>query len=577
LAGWCFLQQVVVEIYAEGGFGSREGGGVSIQDAPAQVISNAEAEHIRTQLAQLTDQLTAEHNKTESRLAALERLLRQALGAAPAAGPPLESANGKANAKAKAKVPSPPAARYTTLRGVTDVFNGCAAPVKLPDRAASKACAAIGMRRVGTRLASGTPLVEVHDPLWYTRDTAVKKRAAICMVGQMRSFPVAFAQWRDYLFPLLRTGGAEIDLYAITSNSSSLVESARILNSLPLAGKSVVSKIAFLHRPDEDWAWRDRPTNAASLLSGTALAVLEFNTAKFPEGPGDEAEKRDSYFIQLWQVAKCKEMILEQEVKFKFKYERVARMRTDVTFVPSEGHGHPTPVTSFPSSCLTTDSAEQCVAGMEKLHHDQFIRCQKSISNLDSKKSSWQLPITHDRAVVGTRDIVLNSAFSGLEQLSTTLRKTFKGSWNLKHFVKFHEPVPGHCTYHTPIMRMSRQLGYQGPGSSRPAVAIGTTVTLSQLQANRACAPDRTLNPHNTSYHLAIDRMASVPKLRSMVECMEIGSCRVDGENGLHRSQNGLLHTPEYCGVKYGEHHFNIKAGADTEVGMDAQPDFKGG
>jgi hypothetical protein len=576
-------------VHAGGGFGVREGADIHLHIAPVQVASSVTADSINTKLTKITQQVAAQARAMDSRLSSLERLVRNALvgtaasasdaTASPAATTGKQQVTGH-KAAPRATRPSAP----ITRKGIQDTYLGCAPPKKLPDRTAKEACAAIGLKRTGTRLKSGMPLVEMMHGRQSERDMTNKKRAAICIVGQMRSFPVAFVAWQESLFPLLKTAGTALDLYVITSNSSSFSESAGILSSLPLAGKVVVSEASFLHRPAEDWAWRDRPTTESSMLPGTMLSVLEFNTAKFPEGPGDEAEKRDTYFIQNWQVAKCKEMILRQEAKFEFKYKRVARMRTDVLFHSTHEHIE---VKVVAGSCFTDDTAQQCVSATKELHRDQLRKCQRSIDAIESKpvtaKAGWMLPPTFDRGVVGTRDLILNKAFAGLEKLSTTERDS-KASWNMERYMPGGLQPDG-CRYASPIVRLGRRFDggfqhrlqdhYSGPLisglSGRPAVRIANEVPsprgghmrLSQAVRDSACTPGRKLHPD--IYRLAVDRMARLPAFMDIVTCMEIGSC---GANLDGRDDDG-------CNVGYGETHFKLNAGADTNMSTAAMADWK--
>jgi hypothetical protein len=472
-------------------------------------------------------------------------------------------AKAKRAALVPERAPSPDVdyRRFNTSRqDLDDLYLGCTLPRPFSGDSAREACAAIGMKRTGNRLASGEPAVELLDR-WPERNMTNKKRSAVCIVGQMRSFPVSFIGWQTHLFPLMRTDDTDIDLFVITSNSGSLNYSAGILNSLPLAGKVVLNRESFLDRPNEVWSWRDRETAEASPLNGTMLSELQFNTAKFPKGD----DKKDSYFIQHWQVAKCKEMLLEQEAKFKFTYRRVARMRTDVALAPMRGnrnHG----VAGFTHHCNTT---ERCTRDMDEYHREHVLACQGSISSLEARRKSWTLKPTFDRGIVGSRDAVLQG-FSGLTAMSTST--AFEGSWNLERFMgraRRKEMHPEHCNYWMYLLRLGRLkhiAKHQKDQTHRWAMKIQSggwnELTGSDRSACNRSAPGREKHLAGIQ-QLAITRLAILPGMLDTFKCMEMGNC--------------LAYQDDNCKKFYGEMHFKLNATGDTSLPTSGMSDFGDG
>ena len=78
------------------------------------------------------------------------------------------------------------------------------------------ACTSMGMHRFDQKLGS-VKLAKARET-----NLANKRRAAICLTGQLRTLPATYPSWRSVLFPLMQAGGLELDLFVITSASASL-------------------------------------------------------------------------------------------------------------------------------------------------------------------------------------------------------------------------------------------------------------------------------------------------------------------------------------------------------------------
>jgi hypothetical protein len=453
-----------------------------------------------------------------------------------------------------------------------------------PDGSAKAACKSLGLERTGTRADSGQPIVKLRGAKKVV-DWTNKKRAAVCMVGQMRSFPVAFANWKNEgLFPLMETANTELDLYVITEDSVSFELSASILDSLPLAERVVVSKASFKFRPNEDWAWRDSPDANAPKLHGHSQSFLEFNEAHFPHGEhDDESEKRDSYFMQLWQMRKCKDLILANEQKHGFEYKRLARMRTDVLFRASPFILEDRK-SFYQKLCFADRDLGKCAAAIASIQSQQLHACQSSIVAGESQNHTyWMLEPENDRAIIGSRGTVLAS-FAGLDWLADEQNRNFTGSWNPQKFILaplvWKSARPRHCDYRTPILRMGQIVNRHGsrpravPGDDGAAVEPlygldvydGSAVGVSDAQIEEMCMPGTHLP--DSVRHLAIRVKTALPIMERVARCMEIGVCPVVAIRGSPHRRG--------CNIAYGEEHVKLKADADTVLNSAKLADFGG-
>jgi hypothetical protein len=448
-----------------------------------------------------------------------------------------------------------PSSPPVTLGAIEEVYNACAKVGKLPDRAVQDACAALGYRRTGTRTALDMPIVQVKDRPKH--DMKKQKRAALCVVGQMRTFPLACSNWQEHLVPIMETGDTELDLYVITSNSSSYQLSEGILDSLPLAGKIVVTNVNFLFRPAETWAWRDRKDTATKMPGSPAAAqpsIVEFNMANFPQGRISERDKEDTFLIQNWQEAKCKEMILQAEKKHQFKYLRVARMRTDSLFVLGASGCK---VEGPPESCFAvgverSERAGRCISAMAAFKAKRVSACQRGVSQSESKKQPWVIK-TGDTPV-GSRDEILNKAFVGLEKLSAKINRNSTHSWNNARFHSDASPPAG-CGFAAPTLRMSWG---KPTGQWKAAVNLewpgepwGAENPEGVQLKTGTCPADPTPEVASDLFKLAMMRHMPLPTMLDAVRCLEIGVCNTRGGHS--------------CNVHYGEAHVHVKAGKDTE------------
>merc|ERR1712216_797185 len=131
-------------------------------------------------------------------------------------------------------------------------------------------------------------------------------------------------------------------------------------------------------------------------------------------------------------------------------------MRTDVLFRPSEKE--PWRPRDPPQSCFDNPDLDHCAAVIAAQDSKALRACQARITAVES--ASWRLNPENDRAIVGSRDLLLNHAFTGLEWLANITNRNSTHSWNPAQWMNGGSPMdmPG-CYYGTPILRMGEVVG----------------------------------------------------------------------------------------------------------------------
>jgi hypothetical protein len=163
-------------------------------------------------------------------------------------------------------------------------------------------------------------------------------RAAVCIVGQMRSLPAAYINWRDGpLLPFMMAGGAKLDFFYVGPNSTSFDVWEDFINGLGISDDQLHiydDRLNFIDDADiqdaisvEKEAF-DRVEKDGSVHS-LEMSSVTFNRADFPiinDG------KYISGLIQMYQTSKCGDMIADYEKKQNIKYVRIARLRSDCIY-----------------------------------------------------------------------------------------------------------------------------------------------------------------------------------------------------------------------------------------------------
>jgi hypothetical protein len=89
---------------------------------------------------------------------------------------------------------------------------------------------------------------------------------AICVTGQLRGLPVAWLNWASGpLFRALTADGSQLDLYFVTSNTSSFRVWLPFVESLqPIDVVVADPHFSFIKRQDEKWAVREKVSHRAA-------------------------------------------------------------------------------------------------------------------------------------------------------------------------------------------------------------------------------------------------------------------------------------------------------------------------
>jgi hypothetical protein len=166
-------------------------------------------------------------------------------------------------------------------------------------------------------------------------------RAAVCIVGQMRSLPAAYINWRDgAMLPFLMAGGANLDFFYVGPNSTSFDLWQDFINGLGISDDQ-------LHIYDDRLNFIDdaRIKEAISVeeevfdrvekdgsVQPVKMSRVTFDLADFPRF---NHEKYISGLIQMYQTSKCGDIIADYEKQQNIKYVRIARLRSDCIYKKS--------------------------------------------------------------------------------------------------------------------------------------------------------------------------------------------------------------------------------------------------
>lgn len=259
------------------------------------------------------------------------------------------------------------------------------------------------------------------------RPAASTLGVAVCLTGQLRGLPVAVLNWRAAsLLDVLRAGGLDLDFFVVTSNSSSYATWAPFVASLrPERVITVAPAIRFNRTAATDrWAHR--------LVDGT----LEFNLHRYP---WVRHHKYGTVLVQQWQLAQCREAILEREAATGGLYSRVARLRTDVVFSGLLPRLWPSPraaETIYGAPRAPTDGAVEAAApayleclaagggGVGASACDAILvaerarlakACADHLADLESSREEWL--VGTDLYLYGSRDVMVKGYLRGLRAL----------------------------------------------------------------------------------------------------------------------------------------------------------------
>ena len=285
----------------------------------------------------------------------------------------------------------------------------------------------------------------VVDQLQGSTD-ALNGRVAVCVTGMIRGFPVAFLNWKlGSLLRLLKVGGLGIDMFFVTPNTSSLRAWGPFIESLRPIRVVAYKPSAVFHSKAGEESWSVREVDGQ----------LHFNLARYPSfvPKYSHSGKHGSVLIQQWQLGVCQRMIIEHEQATGIQYRRAARFRTDSVFsglaramrsaVP-EGVGFPRleaanapfyparkPDEASYLTCLRNRTRTQsvheerdkrhqhthCVEALGKERDALVEACEKYLAHVESKRLPWLAG--SETWLVGSRDVVLNVSFRGLQTLET--------------------------------------------------------------------------------------------------------------------------------------------------------------
>jgi hypothetical protein len=111
--------------------------------------------------------------------------------------------------------------------------------------------------------------------------------------------------------------------------------------------------------------------------------------------------------VQHWQMSKCREFILQAEKAGNFKYIRVAKFRPDMLFYPKSKSTE-----CYQKSMYTTTPKQGCLAREWKVAREKM-----KLVRPKAKDTAWFRRYGIDLAMFGSREIMINRAFVGLDWL----------------------------------------------------------------------------------------------------------------------------------------------------------------
>ena len=233
------------------------------------------------------------------------------------------------------------------------------------------------------------------------------KRIAVCLTGQIRALPLVFMNWQQGpIGRLLKAGGMQLDLFVVTSNTSSLLYWQRFIDSLQPAGMAIVSKYVL------GWFPRSRLPAWSFQEAG---GVVTFNPAVFPKFVD---HKIATALIQHWQMSKCADLIRRREQVNGELYMRVARLRTDVLYggmLPGLAN------VAFARYFACTHQAgmedASCAQSLQMQWTPASELCERRLKNTAIETPTQQWYVSSDFLIFGSRDVVIDGLFRGMQVL----------------------------------------------------------------------------------------------------------------------------------------------------------------
>ena len=234
-----------------------------------------------------------------------------------------------------------------------------------------------------------------------------KNRLAVCLVGQMRSFPLSYMQWQKIrgnsssgtanLWDVLDAQPGARDFFYVGPQDSAYETWKPFIGSVGLAAQFVYSpKLTVVSEGDfSNATWGTKET-----VDIAGLPHVAINKAYY----GDSGYGQDSLLIQAYQASKCASMVRKYETQHGVKYARVARLRTDNVL-----------------GCQWTDN----------LHHKAGA-CRKAADKASADHQAWAV-IQGDHFMFGQADVMLDGVLRALESMHA--QKSLGGLESMWHDV----------------------------------------------------------------------------------------------------------------------------------------------
>jgi len=258
-----------------------------------------------------------------------------------------------------------------------------------------------------------------------------QQSAALCITGQIRAAPVAHSNWAaGPLYELL--GTATPDLYVVASMSNSFYYWQRWLtiNLRPVS--------TFVYQPGFDfWNASGDWTHRAS-RNGTRLQI---NARTFPALW--RTTKAESALIQMVQSWHCGRIIRDGEKALGKRYERVARIRSDVVVGVMHWATRYQPWVRTDQQVLDATrhriaKGATCVAmrlgGMGALARAEEATLRECHAQIAGSPQHWF--IFGEFHAVGVRDVMLDVVFKAVDAVAAGEREFQRSLPDCFHFAQ---------------------------------------------------------------------------------------------------------------------------------------------
>jgi hypothetical protein len=168
---------------------------------------------------------------------------------------------------------------------------------------------AAGMKAVCTPSDPGSPVGD-RDEVYVgcaphttpADESAACKGLGVELTGGAFRGMVVYMNWEDGpFFQVMRHGEVDLDLFVVTSASSSFELWADFLKSMKPVSTVVATRMSFVSEPGEPWGYfetADADDAAAAKEPKFPQLSVKFNTAKFPQSRLG-SQNSDSYLIQV--------------------------------------------------------------------------------------------------------------------------------------------------------------------------------------------------------------------------------------------------------------------------------------